>query len=83
MGGAWERVQILILAEGLKFALSGKGSSLVQHFCQSCVHFDLAHVAIHMVLRFVIQGCPTLIILLQGRGTPSQILNITSVYQMP
>ena len=31
VGGAWERVQIFILAEGLKFALSGKGSSLVQH----------------------------------------------------
>ena len=50
------------------FASSGRRSSLVQLFCQSCVHFHLAHVAVHMVLRSVIQGCPTL------EGTPLEIL---------
>ena len=55
MGGALERVQIFILAEGLKveFLLSGRRSSLVQSFCQSCVYFDFA---VQMIQRFVIQG---------------------------
>ena len=48
-GGALERVQISILAEGLKiegfFALSGEESSWVQTFCQSCVHFDFIHLS--------------------------------------
>ena len=63
-GGALERVQISILAEGLKiegfFALSGEESSWVQTFCQSCVHFDFVHSSVHMTRQFVIQGCPTL-----------------------
>ena len=56
--------QILILAEGLKIksflALSGRESSLVQTFCESCVHLDITHPSVHMTRRFVIQGCPTL-----------------------
>ena len=51
------------LAEVLKiefFALSGRESSLVQTFCQSCVHLDLGNLAVHIFQRFVIQGCPTL-----------------------
>ena len=63
-GGALERVQIFILAEGLKIdffgALSGRESSLVQTFCESCVHLDITHPSVHMTQRFVIQGCPTL-----------------------
>ena len=63
-GGALERVQIFILAEGLKieffFSLSGEESSWVQTFCQSCVHFDFVHSSVHMTRQFVIQGCPTL-----------------------
>ena len=39
-GGASERVQIFILAEGQKMAISGRQSILVQPFCESCVHFD-------------------------------------------
>ena len=38
-----EKVQIFILAEGLKIdflALSGRESSLVQTFRESCVHFS-------------------------------------------
>ena len=41
-------------------ALSGRESSLVQTFCESCVHFDITHPSVHMTQRFVIQGCPTL-----------------------
>ena len=62
-GGALERVQIFILAEGLKIeflALSGRETSLVRTFCESCVHLDIAHPSVHMTRRFVIQGCPTL-----------------------
>ena len=62
-GGALERVQIFILAEGLKLrflALSGRESSLVQKFYESCVHLDITHPSVHMARRFVIQGCPTL-----------------------
>ena len=59
-----ERVQIFILAEGLKieffFALSGRESSLVQTFCESCEQLDITHPCVHMTRRFVIQGCPTL-----------------------
>ena len=44
-------MQIFILAEGLKIefflALSGRESSLVQTFCESCVHFDITHLSIH------------------------------------
>ena len=84
MGGAWKRVQIFILTEGLKIELfflryQVKEAVWCNIFCQSCVHFD-------MVLRFVIQGCSTLIILVKRTGTPFQILNITlwpTVYQMP
>ena len=41
-------------------ALSGRESSLVQTFCESCVHLDITHPSVHMTRRFVIQGCPTL-----------------------
>ena len=72
MGDAWERVQIFSLAEGLKIEgfLHHQVEEAVWYnfFCQSCVHFHLAHVAVHMVLRLVIQGCPTL------EGTPLEIL---------
>ena len=43
-----------------KLALSGRESSLVQTFCESCVHLDMTHPSVHMTQRFVIQGCPTL-----------------------
>ena len=59
-GGALERVQIFILAEGLKVRLSGRESSLVHTFCESCLHLDTTHPSIHTTRRFVIQGCPTL-----------------------
>ena len=42
-------------------ALSSRGSSFVVIFCKSCVHFDFTQLAIHMIQRFMIQGCPTLI----------------------
>ena len=52
------------LSEGLKIefflALSGRESSLVQTFCESCEQLDITHPSIHMTRRFVIQGCPTL-----------------------
>ena len=44
-------MQILILAEGLKivfFGISGRESSLVQTFCESCVHLDITHPSVHM-----------------------------------
>ena len=41
-------------------ALSGRESSLVQTFCESCVHLDITHPSVHMARRFVIQGCPTI-----------------------
>ena len=52
-GGALERVQIFILAEGQKqklefLALSGRESSLVQTFCESCVHLDINYPFIHL-----------------------------------
>ena len=50
-----------ILAEGLKIELSGRESSLVQTFCESCEQLDITHPFVHMTQRFVIQGCPTLI----------------------
>ena len=62
LGGALKRLQTFILAEGLKvdfLGISGRGSILVQIFCHSCVHFDFAHLAVHMLGRLVIQGCPT------------------------
>ena len=43
VGGALERMQICILAEGLKvifLLLSGRESSLVQSICESCVHLS-------------------------------------------
>ena len=65
--GSLERVQTFILVEGLKIvgggrglALSGTESSLVQTFCESCVHLDITYLAIHMTRGLVIQGCPTL-----------------------
>ena len=63
-GGALERVQIFILAEGLKIefflTLSGRESSLVQTFCESCEQLDITLPSVHMTRRFVIQGCPNL-----------------------
>ena len=56
-------MQISILAEGLKiefFALSGRESSLVQIFCESCEQLYITYPSDHMTRRFVIQGCPTL-----------------------
>ena len=51
------------LAEGLKIgiflALSGRESSLVQTFCESCEQLDITQPSVHMTQRFVIQGCPT------------------------
>ena len=41
-------------------ALSGRESSLVQTFCESCAHLDITHPSIHMIRRFVIQGYPTI-----------------------
>ena len=35
-------------------ALRGRGN--VWSFCQCCVHFGFAHLAVHMIKRFVIQG---------------------------
>ena len=54
-GGALERVKNFILAEGLRISLSGRESSLVQTFCESCAH--ITHSSVHMTWRFV---CPTL-----------------------
>ena len=46
------------LAEGLKklsfLALSGRESSLVQTFCESCVHFDITHPSVHITRRSVL-----------------------------
>ena len=44
---------MFILAEGLKIefsfgALSVRESSLVQTFCESCVHFDFTRSSVHM-----------------------------------
>ena len=36
------------------WAISGRECSLVQSFCESSVHFDFAHLATHMIQRFVI-----------------------------
>ena len=55
-----ERVQIFILAEELKIEFSGRESSLVQTFCESCEQLEITHPSIHMTRRFVTQGCPTL-----------------------
>ena len=44
----------------MSFLASGRENSLVQTFCESCVHFDIIHSSIHMTGRLVIQGCPTL-----------------------
>ena len=37
-------------------ALSGRESSLVQIFCESCEQLDIIHPSVHMTWRFVIQG---------------------------
>ena len=41
------------------WALSGRESTLVQTFCETCVHLDITHSSVHMTRRFEIQGCPT------------------------
>ena len=51
-GGALERMQIYILAKGLKIDSFG---SLVQTFCESCEQLGITHPSIHMTWRFVIQ----------------------------
>ena len=59
----WRGCKFFFLAEGLKiefFGISGRESSLVQTFCESCKQLDITHPSIHMTQRFVIQGCPTL-----------------------
>ena len=56
-------MQFFILAEGQKIeflALSGRESSLVQTFCESCAHLDITHPSVYITQRFVIQSCPTL-----------------------
>ena len=40
----------------------GGRSSSAQSFCQTCVHFDFAHLAVNMIRRFVIQGYTTLMV---------------------
>ena len=44
-------------------AISSRQSSLVQPFCESCVHFDFIHSSVHMTQRLVIHSCPTLSLL--------------------
>ena len=47
-GGALKRVQIFILARGLKnvfLTLSGRESSLVQTFCESCKQLDITYIS--------------------------------------
>ena len=41
-------------------ALSGRETSLVQTFCESCQQLDITHPSVHMTRTFVIQGCSTL-----------------------
>ena len=56
-GGALERVQIFILAEGLKIeflCITKWREQLVQGFYQSSLHFDCAYLAVHMIQGFVI-----------------------------
>ena len=50
-------------------ALSGRESSLVQTFCESCEQLDITHPSDHMTRRFVIQGCPTLTSFINKRQT--------------
>ena len=38
-------------------ALSGRESSLVLTFCQSCEQLDITYSSVRMTQRFVIQGC--------------------------
>ena len=52
-------------------ALSGRESSLVQTFCESCEQLDITQLSVHMTQRFVIQGCSTLLLYLQPRGSYS------------
>ena len=55
MGGPLERVQIFILAEGLKIDFFWHYQierGLVQNFCQSCEHFDFANLAIQDKVLF-------------------------------
>ena len=50
----------MMQACNFKHTLSGKESSLVQTFCESCEQLDITHPSVHMVRLFVVQGCPTL-----------------------
>ena len=52
--GGWdlEKMQIFILAEGWHYQVEGTVRRK-----KSCVDFDLAHLAIHMIRIFVIKGC--------------------------
>ena len=55
------------LGEGVIFIIA-KDRKLAAIFCnllyKSCVDFDFTYLAIHMIQKFVIQGCPTLIYIL-------------------
>ena len=44
----------------MSFLVSGRESSLVQTFSESCKQLDVTYPSIHMTRRFVIQGCPTM-----------------------
>ena len=56
-GGALERVQIFILAEGLNWHYQVEKAAWCKHFVNLVYTFTLP---IHLTRRFVIQGCPTL-----------------------
>ena len=57
-------------------ALSGRESSLVQTFCESCEQLDITHSSIHMTRRFVIQGCPIYLNTVTAHSTSPTILSI-------
>ena len=64
VGGALERVQTSVLAQGLQTKLGQRE----RFFCQFCVHFDFAHLT--MIGRFMIQTSPIL------NGNDPKCLNI-------
>ena len=57
---------IFIIGKGQKIIKSREQSGSI--FCKSCVDFDLTYLAIHMIQKYVIQGCLTIISIL-GSGT--------------
>ena len=55
---ALERMQVFVLPDGLIsefYGHFGRESSLVQTFCESCIHFDFTHLSFLITLRFVIE----------------------------